>query len=135
MTGAALLGERAAQARASFSVGGGPGVAADARRAIYPLRARLGDRLAEDLELLVSELVTNSFRHSGAPDAIAVELTVEPECVRCEVVDGGRGFPAAPVPPGRRGDGGWGLHIVDQLADHWGVRRGPPTAVWFEISR
>lgn len=136
MTGVALSGEGATEARASFTVGGGPQVAADARCAIEPLRSRLGDQLAGDLALLVSELVTNSYRHAGAPgEAIGVELTVGAEVVRCEVIDPGEGFRAAPVPLERRGDGGWGLFIVDELADRWGVRRGPPTRVWFEISR
>ena len=29
-------------------------------------------------------------------------------------------------------DGGWGLHLVDQVATRWGVREGS-THVWFEI--
>jgi anti-sigma regulatory factor (Ser/Thr protein kinase) len=136
MTEVALQGEGATEARASFSVGGGPQVAADARGAIEPLRDRLGDELAGDLALLVSELVTNSYRHAGASrDLIGVELAVGADVVRCEVIDDGEGFRASPVPPERRGNGGWGLHIVDKLADRWGVRRGPPTRVWFEIRR
>jgi anti-sigma regulatory factor (Ser/Thr protein kinase) len=135
MTGVALLGERATEARASFSVGGGPQVAADARGAIEPLRDRLGDELTGDLALLISELVTNSYRHTESHDCIVVELAVGDEVVRCDVVDRGHGFRAQPVPAERRGDGGWGLYIVDRLADRWGVHAGPPTRVWFEISR
>jgi anti-sigma regulatory factor (Ser/Thr protein kinase) len=136
MTEVALLGEGATEARASFTVGGGPKVAADARSAIEPLRSRLGDDLAGDLSLLVSELVANSYRHSGASrDVIGVEVTIGPDRVRGEVIDEGDGFPAAPVPAERRGDGGWGLYIVDKLAARWGVQAGPPTRVWFEISR
>lgn len=136
MTGAALIGERAAEARASFSVGGGPAVAAEARAAIEPLRRRLGPRMAADLSLLVSELVTNSFRHSGARERpIGIEVTVEPEVVHGEVVDHGPGFRPEPIPEERRRNGGWGLVILDKLADSWGVRAGPPTRVWFEVSR
>ena len=30
--------------------------------------------------------------------------------------------------------GGWGLFLVDRIADRWGVRRTPSgTSVWFEI--
>ena len=29
-------------------------------------------------------------------------------------------------------DGGWGLHLVDQVAVGWGVHEGS-THVWFEI--
>ena len=136
MTGVALLGERATEARASFSVGGGPRVAADARSAIESLRPRLGEDLTGDLMLLVSELVTNSYRHSGASrEAIGVELEVDPDRVHCEVIDEGNGFHAEPVPADRRGVGGWGLYIIDRLSDRWGVFSGPPTRVWFEISR
>jgi anti-sigma regulatory factor (Ser/Thr protein kinase) len=86
--------------------------------------------------LLVSELVTNSYRHSGASrEAIGVELAVDPDRVHCEVIDEGDGFRAEPVPADRRGAGGWGLYIIDCLSDRWGVFSGPPTRVWFEISR
>jgi hypothetical protein len=31
-------------------------------------------------------------------------------------------------------DGGWGLHIVDNLASRWGIEdQGARTVVWFEI--
>ena len=29
-------------------------------------------------------------------------------------------------------DGGWGLHLVDQVAQRWGVHEGS-THVWFEL--
>jgi anti-sigma regulatory factor (Ser/Thr protein kinase) len=136
MTDVALFGERATEARASFTVGGGPKVAADARGAVEALRPQLGDELTGDLALLISELVTNSYRHaSESRDCIVVDLEVGDEVVRCSVTDRGSGFRAEPVPAERRGDGGWGLYIVDRLADRWGVHSGPPTRVWFELSR
>ncbi len=30
--------------------------------------------------------------------------------------------------------GGWGLHLVEELTDDWGVHEGS-THVWFEIDR
>jgi anti-sigma regulatory factor (Ser/Thr protein kinase) len=136
MTAVALKGGGAVEGGASFSVGGGPGVAADARAAIAPLSAQLGTRLAGDLALLLTELVTNSYRHSGAAhEAIGVEVSLGPGRVRCEVTDQGPGFLTGPLPPDRRGEGGWGLYIVDRMVDRWGVRSGPPTRVWFEIRR
>ena len=136
MNTATSTDEAAAEARASFSVGGGPRVAAAARSKVEALKTRLGPVIAGDVELLISELVTNSYRHSGHPaEAIGVEVHLEPEKVRCEIVDQGKGFAAAPVPESERGEGGWGLLIVDRLADRWGVRSGPPTQVWFEIGR
>lgn len=134
MTDAVLQGEGAAEAGASFTVEGGPGVAAEARAAIEPLRSRFGDEAAAEIKLILSELVTNSYRHSGARDeGIEIELRIAGDTLYGEVRDYGRGAPAAPVPELERDGGGWGLFIVDQLTDRWGVRRGPPSAVWFEV--
>jgi hypothetical protein len=30
---------------------------------------------------------------------------------------------------------GWGLQIVDKLADDWGIERGAQNCVWFELGR
>jgi anti-sigma regulatory factor (Ser/Thr protein kinase) len=137
MTEAALRDEaRVAEAHTSVNLRGGPGVASQARAVIEPLRAHIGDDLAGDLTLLLSELVTNSYRHSGAADAgIGVRVEVRRDRVRGEIRDHGKGFRAAPVPAEQRGEGGWGLMILDRLAARWGVRKGPPTSVWFELAR
>lgn len=132
MTEAVLQDEGAVRGSSSFELRGGPGIAAQARAA---LRSLLPAGAASDVELIVSELVTNAYRHSGAPEHPTVlALSVDPGHVRGEITDGGPGFRAEPVPEGRRGVGGWGLHIVDHLADSWGVRAGPPSSVWFELS-
>lgn len=132
----AVLTGRRAESSVTRHLRGGPAVAAQARAALEPLRRELGDELISDVELIASELATNSYRHSGAPDA-SIELSVEvyADRVRGEIADGGPGFSPAPAPAARRGVGGWGLYIVDSLADRWGVRAGPPTCVWFEIDR
>ncbi|HEX6116574.1 MAG TPA: ATP-binding protein [Solirubrobacterales bacterium] len=103
---------------------------------IKPLRPKLGENLSADLELLLSELVTNAYRHSGAGDqGIGIDVEITQDHVRAEISDQGDGFKAEPVPEGRRGVGGWGLVIVDRLAERWGVRKGPPSCVWFELER
>jgi anti-sigma regulatory factor (Ser/Thr protein kinase) len=55
--------------------------------------------------------------------------------VRFAVRDDGSGFD---VPQShRRGDpqiGGWGLYLVDAIADRWGVEH-EPTTVWLEVAR
>lgn len=137
MTEAALKDEvRAAEAWTSLNLRGGPGVAAQARAVIAPLRPKLGDDLASDLALMISELVTNSYRHSGAAEqGIGVEIELTRDHVRAEVRDSGDGFTAQPVPEEKRGAGGWGLVIVDRLSERWGVRKGPPSCVWFELAR
>ena len=137
MTEAALRDEaRAAEAWTSVNLRGGPSVASQARAVIEPLRNRIGEDLAADLALLLSELVTNSYRHSGAAEeGIGVDVELSRDRVRAEISDHGKGFKAEPVPESDRGEGGWGLAILDQLAERWGVRKGPPSAVWFELAR
>jgi anti-sigma regulatory factor (Ser/Thr protein kinase) len=106
----------------------------EARRAIDDLQADLGDSLAENVRLLVSELVTNSIRHSGAPADRPIEFALQasPEVVRIDVQDRGSWRQPAPDPDGTSG---WGLYLVDRLADRWGVEHGEGTRAWFEIDR
>ena len=112
---------------------GGRGAPARARRALAGLNGSLAG-LAEPVRLLVSELVTNSVLHARAgPEVpIELELTASPERVRVEVCDPGPGFQprtAGPEP------NGFGLMLVECLADRWGVDPGGRSRVWFEIDR
>ena len=91
------------------------------------------DRLNE-LRLIVSELVTNSFRHSGLGEREWVEMKIEtfPRCIRVEVSDHGVGFGPE---SGRHGsENGRGLGIVNHLAARWGHEGGPQTMVWAELA-
>ena len=84
--------------------------------------------------LLASELVANAVRHAEA-DRIAVRFSVVSDHVRVEVGDEGPGFDAQ-IPPHNPGPtGGWGLRLVDELADRWGVADSDGSRVWFEIDR
>ncbi len=56
------------------------------------------------------------------------------ERVRVRVRDDGPGFRAPEAKPPREGDKGWGLFLVEQLADEWGVD-SPGDGVWFVIDR
>ena len=89
--------------------------------------------VASDLMLLVSELVTNAVRHARG-DAFEIRLDVRPERLRLEVRDEGPGF-APQVAPREDGSGGYGLLIVEQLADRWGVERDEQGLVWLELDR
>jgi anti-sigma regulatory factor (Ser/Thr protein kinase) len=97
----------------------------------------LGRALFNNVRLLVSELVTNSVRHSqtGASDPIELRLAVFADRLRVEVSDHGSGFQRRVRTPERGSGSGWGLYLVDQLADRWGVSRDETTHVWFEIDR
>jgi anti-sigma regulatory factor (Ser/Thr protein kinase) len=106
-----------------------------ARRAIQELA--LDPELLENVSLLVSELVTNSIRYAHTPEEASVQLraTVFRDRVRVEVADHGPGFEPRPRGPDRHSRSGWGLYLVDQLSDRWGVSRTDGTAAWFEIDR
>lgn len=114
-----------------------PQAPAAARVAVLELRERLPDEKLEDLELLTSELVTNSVRHAAADPASTIELkvTVSPARVRVQVSDRGQGFepPEAPPPSGEERGYGWGLFLVERIADRWGVAQGESTCVWYEL--
>jgi anti-sigma regulatory factor (Ser/Thr protein kinase) len=85
------------------------------------------DRL-KSANVIVSELVSNAYRHGRG----RIELTVEsgPDGVRAEVHDEGLGRIATPEPRPERG--GWGLTFVDRLADAWGIDEND-SRVWFRV--
>jgi len=119
---------------------GSPEAARDARARLDRLRHRLEPDLLDDLQLLVTELVTNSVRHGspGAAGAAGVGVVVElsEAAVRLEVTDAGSGF--TPGPREDLGDlaSGWGLYLVDRLATEWGTEpAGEGTRVWLELAR
>src|SRR3954451_17201772 len=106
-----------------------------ARRATAAINPQLGEERRSDLELLVSELVTNSIRHgTGNGSQIALEIAMMDEMVHVEVTDAGSdSVPKLQEPDYERGTR-WGLHLVDAIAERWGVDRGERTRVWFELS-
>ena len=118
----------------SFELAGGPYAVTAARLALSDLDSRLEASIAFDVRLLVSELVTNSVKHANVSedDSIMLDVGIEAEVVRVEVRDHGPGFERPSAAPPDDADEGWGLFLVEQLADDWGVdtdRR----AVWFRI--
>ncbi len=94
---------------------------------------RLRPEVAVNARLLVSELVANAVRHVRRDGKIGVHVAVENDSLHVEVVDPGTGFvPRARTAQSPLGSG-WGLHLVDELSDRWGVDASVPTRVWFEI--
>jgi len=96
------------------------------------LRRQGADDLVFAGELLMSELVTNVVRH--AHSQIDVEVTWTDETLRAEVRDGSSIIPA--VSELANADGGYGLRLVDALAQDWGIRQlDQGKAVWFTLDR
>ena len=118
----------------SFELAGGPYAVTAARLALSDLDSRLEASIAFDVRLLVSELVTNSVKHAkvSEDDSIMLGVKIDGEIVRVEVCDSGPGFEPPPTAPPDDADEGWGLFLVEQLADEWGVDSGR-RAVWFRI--
>ncbi|MFG2197017.1 ATP-binding protein [Streptomyces sp. NPDC048639] len=110
------------------------------RQALYDwgwLPAATGDQraAAEDVLLVVSELVTNACLHADGPEELRVGCTGK--VLRLEVVDLGSGSPAPRTPHRASRPGGHGMFIVQRLCLDWGVVRnadGVGKTVWAELA-
>ena len=122
---------------AQFDVGGGPEAIGLARTAVAEfLGDAVGVQRLYDLQLLVSEVVTNAVRHGGARPGEHVDLrmALTTTQVRLEVRDPGPGFhDVTPQLPDSDRGGGYGLYLVDLFANEWGVSGAEGTCVWFEV--
>ncbi len=89
--------------------------------------------LADDLAVVVSELVTNAVRYGSPPVRLQIDLT--DEAVTVVVEDGSPGRPTARQ-AAEDAEGGRGLWLVEALSGDSGVRPHPPgKAVWAEFRR
>src|SRR5919199_283769 len=112
-----------------------PTAPADARRIARDV-ARFDDARS-NLELILSELVTNSVVHTGDVDEsseLLIRLRRDSERIRGEVCGPGPEFEWVPHDPDLEEPGGLGLMIVDHLSDRWGIRRNSLVCVWFECA-
>lgn len=102
------------------------------RAHLNDFKPELGPRY-DDVLLLVSELVTNSVRHSNGDDRTEEEVVVrvakQGSVVRLEVSDPGPCFDE----DADRGSG-LGLRIVERIADRWGIDKEGRCTVWAEVS-
>jgi anti-sigma regulatory factor (Ser/Thr protein kinase) len=118
------------------SLTAGPIAAQEARRRLRNRLQNLDAVSLELLELLASELVANSVKHAGLEPADRIRLQVRAarDWIRVEVVDRGRRFePYVPSKPSEE-PSGWGLFIVNQIADRWGTIHDSANGhVWFEL--
>jgi anti-sigma regulatory factor (Ser/Thr protein kinase) len=119
----------------SLTLDGNKDAAAIARAALGRLRADIDPPLMETLRLLITELITNSVKHAQS-DSVHLRVLVRPGSVLTEVVDGGSGFDPEQTGVPRADRGGWGLFLVERLADSWGAgHEAGSTKVWFELTR
>ncbi|MFC9930141.1 ATP-binding protein [Streptomyces sp. NPDC127190] len=106
------------------------------------------NEVLDPVELLTSELVTNSYRHTDGPASLRLTALSDGR-IRVGVWDSHPRVPApfgAPprdrVPPAPVGaEAGRGLHLVQECADAWGgwplgdspLDRGAGKLLWFEV--
>lgn len=105
-----------------------------AREALEPLREEISEDVFERALLLASEVVTNAVRHSGG-DQVRLDIWRAGETVAVVASDDGPGFEPTP----KHGtlldtDGGFGMPLLDTLADAWGSGTDADSWVWFECS-
>ncbi|MET9294705.1 SpoIIE family protein phosphatase [Streptomyces sp. NPDC003077] len=108
----------------------GAQAAGQARRLARRALARWGlEDLTDQLELLVSEVVTNAVRYAERPITLRLLRT---DVLRCEVGDDVPQLPR--LRQARPSDeGGRGLYLVNRLAWRWGATRvNTGKVVWFE---
>ena len=115
---------------------GGADACRAARRAVLAGDGAVPASARDDLLLLINELVTNAVRHAdvGPDESVLVELRRWPDVCGWRCTHAGNGFEHEAVAPSAGANGGWGLVLVDRIADRWGITSGTGrTCVWFEL--
>ena len=109
---------------------------AQARATVTEAMAGLPADAVDTARLLVTELVTNSVKHTPTQtaDDIRMRLAIRGDTLRVEVRDRGERSPIIRSEEQRRDGSGFGLYLVDQLASEWGIGSADPGhVVWFEL--
>jgi anti-sigma regulatory factor (Ser/Thr protein kinase) len=102
------------------------------------LADRVTPSVMANAQLLISELVGNSVRHSDAAGhPVVVRVGVERALCRLEVADSGCAGEVTARAPDLKHGGGLGLQIVQELSERWGLERAADggTRVWVYLLR
>ncbi len=108
------------------------------RFVVQRLERRVDPTALDNAQIVVTELVTNSLLHGGAPmDEVVVSVQVMPDSFRVGVHDSGSHAVFAVGPPDLETGGGFGLNLVQGLSDRWGFERlaAGGTQVWAQLPR
>jgi anti-sigma regulatory factor (Ser/Thr protein kinase) len=132
--------EDKALAQHEIEVVAGPEAAAVARARVAQLGVLQLQRRMADVKLAVSEIVTNAVRHGSlreGVDAIRITVGSGEDSVTITVEQPTIAVGVAVTEPRLQQDdpGGFGLRLVDQVADSWGHDPGPPGRVWLTFAR
>jgi anti-sigma regulatory factor (Ser/Thr protein kinase) len=111
-----------------------PASIGQARKFVMNQVAGASDAVAENIAVMVSELVTNCVRHTVTDFEVSVDTTGRE--IRVEVTDHGGGVPVVRSPDPSE-PSGRGLRIVRELSDAFGITElssRPGKTVWFVAS-
>ena len=93
----------------------------------------LDDDVVHTAELVISELVTNSVRHT-ASGQVSMDVRIVEAVLRIEVCDSSRVLPELSLPDGHS-ESGRGLFLVAALAERYGSESTPTgKRCWAEIA-
>jgi anti-sigma regulatory factor (Ser/Thr protein kinase) len=108
-----------------------------ARRALRTPPLELHSAEYDVAALLTTELIANAVEHTGigSRGTVCLDVALDEERLLVTVGDEGPGFVPAQRAADAPLDSHWGLHLVDELADRWGVTAEPEWTVWFELDR
>ncbi len=111
-----------------------PKAAVDARRFVRRLGLPVTEDAVASAELMVTELVTNVVLHARTHAVLGVAVTSE--TVLVTVQDEDAAHPEQQPYGTSLAQQGRGLHIVETLADRWGVSAyDGGKVVWFTVPR
>ena len=119
--------------KARTKVANGAAAPAEARRFVASLADRIPRPVLDDVLLVTSELMTNSYKHAGNPEGFPIEvaLDLKEDRVRLEVVDHSILDPT-PETSDERQDVKLEIALVDRIAHDWGRIEG---GIWAEFQR
>jgi len=126
-----------AQWRASIDVPASAHGPAAARRVVAALLPVWElPELSADAELVVSELVTNAYRHAPGTDSFELELVRREDGVRIALADGNAVRPVIAELKADHQPTGRGMAIVAALATRWGAEdHHGGKRVWVDLDR
>jgi anti-sigma regulatory factor (Ser/Thr protein kinase) len=102
------------------------------------LRDRVAQSALESAQLLMSELVSNSLKHSGSGgDEVVVSVELTADWLRVGVLDSGADSVIPVRPADNEMGAGFGVTLVRMLSERWGVEHlaGGGTQVWAQLPR
>ena len=119
--------------RVSVRLPAAPAAARTARGLVRDALSSVDNELLSSIELLVSELVTNTVLHTSS--GARLDVHVNRATIRVEVFDEDATLPELRMPDDHE-TGGRGLQLVDHIASRWGSEpQRDGKVVWFEIDR